>query len=207
VRSVGGATGTERTARNAAADDSDIRAARTGETVTWSWRSSATGVGAGAAGIGGMPAVSQSHRRQWQPGESVGAEFVGDFPGRSPEVLSSQQEHFRALLAEAEGQQDRFLAGWQHDFKVEALGFTRSPAGAAFWAGVAQAQAWAGATVPITVETVSSRHTNGRTRHRVGIIASYSRSLVVVNSILPLGGANDLPLTRATGSAIGNRKK
>jgi hypothetical protein len=33
VRSVGGATGTERAARNAAVGGSDIRATRTGETV------------------------------------------------------------------------------------------------------------------------------------------------------------------------------
>lgn len=97
---------------------------------------------------------------------------------------SSQQDTF-ALEVEAGEQQDRFLApGWQHDFAAGVGIETRSDCGAnGVLAGAAQAQAWAGATAPITVETVSRRQTNDRTRHRIGIKASYTRPFIAVNSI------------------------
>jgi nicotinamide mononucleotide (NMN) deamidase PncC len=100
--------------------------------------------------------------------------------------LSPQQDAF-ALEVEAGEQQDRLLApGWQHDFAAGVGVATRSCCGAGGGlAGAAQAQAWAGATAPITVETVSRRQTNDRTRHRVGIRASYTRLFVAVNSIRP----------------------
>jgi hypothetical protein len=132
VRSIGGVTETERKIRDAAVGGSEIRATRTGEAVASSWKSGAAGIGAGAAGTGGTLAVSQSQRRQWQPGESLGVEGVGGFPCRSPEVLSPQQEPL-VVLPGGVKQQDRFLAfGWQQDFEAGVVGFARSPTGAAF---------------------------------------------------------------------------
>jgi hypothetical protein len=75
----------------------------------------------------------------------------------------------------------------QHGFDVGAgategcVGDSGGPAGVR--AEGVQPQARAGVTPPITVETASSRHTNDRTRHRVGMKASYTRSVIAVNSI------------------------
>jgi hypothetical protein len=61
VRSIGGGTVTERTARDAAVGGSGVKTAGTGEAVGCSSRSVATGaVGAGAGAVG----ASHSHRRQ-----------------------------------------------------------------------------------------------------------------------------------------------
>lgn len=181
TRSVGGLAGTNWAGRHETRGGPGIKTGGTSEATACSSRSESAGAGAG--GAGGAPGGSQSHRTQWQPAESVG---VGDdVPGRSHGALSPQQDAFDVPAVGTGGQQERFLAfGWQHDFVAGCGGAARSVSGIeGVLAGAAQAQARAGATAPIAVETASSRHTNERTRHRIGMKASYTRSIIAVNSI------------------------
>jgi hypothetical protein len=184
TRLVGGLAGIERAARKTAVGVPGTKTGGTSETAAWLSRSEP--VVAGAVGAGGTFGVSQSHRRQWQPGESVAVGEGPDFPAGG---LSPQQDTF-ALEVEAGEQQDRFLApGWQHDFaagcRAAAFSFTGS---GGVLADATHAQARAGATAPIAVETASKRQTNGRTRHNIGMKASYTHSIIAVNSIRPPDG-------------------
>jgi hypothetical protein len=71
---------------------------------------------------------------------------------------------------------------------VTAGSFVVCGEGAGVRGGGRQTQARTGATVPVTVETASKRQTKDRTRRRVGIRASYTRTFVAVNSIRPPSG-------------------
>ena len=169
TRSVGGVDRLERVECDTAVGGPVTGTDGTGEATACS---SASGtVGTGAAGASGTPGASQPHRTQWQPADTGTAS-------------SPQQDTFAAAQVEVGEQQDRFPAGGQHDFAVGVKGAARSWDGTAgVRADVAQLQARAGAAVPITVETASNRQTNGRTRLKIGMKASYTRPLARVNPI------------------------
>ncbi len=171
TRSVGGVDRLERAECDTAVGGPVTGTDGTGEATAYS---SASGtVGIGLAGAGGTPGVSQPHRTHGQPADAGTAS-------------SPQQDTCAAAQVEVGEQQDRFPPGGQHDFAVGVKGAARSWDGTAgVRADVAQLQARAGAAVPIAVETASSRQTNGRTRLKIGMRASYTRPLARVNPIRP----------------------
>ena len=171
TRSVGGVARLERAECDTAVGGPVTGTDGTGEAAAYS---SASGtVGTGAAGASGTPGASQPHRTHGQPADTGTAS-------------SPQQDTCAAAQVEVGEQQDRFPPGGQHDFAVGVKGAARSWDGTAgVRADVAQLQARAGAAVPIAVETASSRQTNGRTRLKIGMRASYTRPLARVNPIRP----------------------
>ncbi len=171
TRSVGGVDRLERAECDTAVGGPVTGTDGTGEAAACS---SASGtVGIGLAGASGRPGASQPHRTHGQPADTGTAS-------------SPQQDTCAAAQVEVGEQQERFPPGGQHDFAVGVKGAARSWDGTAgVRADVAQLQARAGAAVPIAVETASSTQTNGRTRLKIGMRASYTRSFARVNPIRP----------------------
>ncbi len=193
TRSVGGVDRLERAGCDTAVGGPVTGTDGTGEATTCS---SASGtVGTGAAGASGTPGASQPHRTHGQPAGSV-ADAGG--PDRAGAASSPQQDTGAAAQVEVGEQQERFPAGGQHDFAVGVKGAARSWDGTAgVRADVAQLQARAGTAVPIAVETASSTQTNGRTRLKIGMKASYTRPFARVNPIRPPVGQVPRRILRA----------
>lgn len=119
TRLIGGLAERNRAVRAVAVGGSAIITTGIGETVAGSSRSVFPGAVIGAAGVGGDVGDSQSHRKQWQAGDSpraVGCDVRSDSSAGS---ASSPQQDFFVVEGDAIEQQERFLApGWQHDVTV-----------------------------------------------------------------------------------------
>ena len=174
VRSVGGVIGHDRAARSTAVGGPATKAGGTTEAGPASLRSGPAGDG--VAGGGGRPGASQSHRA----GRASG---LSPWSGRGSSAcagISQQQPGVAAVRFTAQQGRSQHGCGFGAD---EVKGCVGDSGGAGFRAAGVQPQARVGTVAPIAVETASNRHTNGRTRHRIGMKASYTRSIIAVNSI------------------------